>query len=83
MLSGGTGDGSCSASTSTPFPRVAKSRSPKENEYLEATAARAVLGFYFLGQLVAGIAGAEEQEPVRHGLSASVHYKVRAMLKDS
>ena len=48
-----------------------------------ATAARAALDVYYPDQRVAGIAGAEEQEPVRHGLSASVHYKVQGMLKDS
>ena len=36
-----------------------------------APAARAALGVYYLGQRVASIAGAEEQEPVRHGVPGS------------
>ena len=39
-----------------------------------APAARAALGVYYLNQPVAGIAGAEQQEQVRHGVPASVRY---------
>ena len=48
-----------------------------------AQVARAARGVYFLGQLVAGLAGAEEQEPVRHGVPASVRYQLRAILTGS
>ena len=46
-------------------------------------AARAALCVYYLDQPVASIAGAEEQEPVRHGVPASVRYQVWETLTDS